>query len=69
VILSGTFASLMLGGNSLLSRWASRSRSDLRGGVRDGDVLHAGMTALIGHAAWWPATATRRGSREAGQSV
>ena len=55
VILAGTFASLMLGGNSCSCRWASRSRSasSIAAFVMAMFFTPA-LTALIGHAAWWP---------------
>ena len=56
VILAGTFASLMLAGNSFLHlRWASPFRSASpcrRSSWRCSSC--PGFTSLIGHAAWWP---------------
>ena len=55
VILAGTFASLMLGGNSLIVSmgFALRSASSSSAFVMSMFFTPA-LTALIGHAAWWP---------------
>ena len=64
VILAGTFASLMLGGNALLRVDGLRDLvRHLRRGVRDGDVLHPAVTALSGTRPGGPGTATRSSPR------
>jgi RND superfamily putative drug exporter len=55
VILAGTFASLMLAGNSLLTQMGFA----ISGGIAIVAFVMAlfltpALTALIGHAAWWP---------------
>ena len=67
LILAGTFASLMLAGNSLLTQ--------LGFAISSGIVIVAflmalfltpGLTALIGHAAWWPGHQDRHGPAAVG---
>ncbi|WP_300681347.1 MMPL family transporter [Nocardioides sp.] len=55
VILAGTFAALMLGGNSFLVTMGFSVAFGicLAAGVM-AMFLTPGLTALIGHAAWWP---------------
>ncbi|NUR05505.1 MAG: MMPL family transporter [Nocardioidaceae bacterium] len=55
VILAGTFASLMLGGNALLqSMGFALSIGILIAAFVMALFLTPSLTALIGHAAWWP---------------
>ncbi len=55
VILAGTFASLMLGGNSLLTSMGfALSFGILVAAFVMAMFLTPSLTALIGHAAWWP---------------
>jgi RND superfamily putative drug exporter len=55
VILAGTFASLMLGGNSLLqSMGFALSFGIFIASFVMALLLTPSLTALIGHAAWWP---------------
>lgn len=55
VILAGTFASLMLGGNSLfLSMGFAISFGILTAAFVMALLLTPALTALIGHLAWWP---------------
>jgi RND superfamily putative drug exporter len=55
VILAGTFGSLMLGGNSLLrSMGFALSIGILIASFVMALFLAPSLTALIGHAAWWP---------------
>ena len=55
VILAGTFASLMLSGNSLLmSMGFALSFGIFIAAFVMSMFLTPGLTALIGHAAWWP---------------
>lgn len=55
VILAGTFASLMLGGNAfLLSMGFSVSFGILIAAFVMAMFFTPALTALIGHAAWWP---------------
>lgn len=61
VILAGTFASLMLGGNALLVSMGFA----ISFGIAVAAFIMAmfftpALTALIGHAAWWPGRADRR---------
>ena len=55
VILAGTFASLMLGGNSLIvSMGFALSFGILIAAFVMSMFFTPALTALIGHAAWWP---------------
>jgi RND superfamily putative drug exporter len=63
IILAGTFATMLLAGNSIFS--------EMGFSVTIGIVIAAfvmamfftpALTALIGHAAWWPGHADRQGS-------
>ena len=55
VILAGTFASLMLGGNSLLTSMGfALSFGIFVAAFVMALFLTPALTALIGHAAWWP---------------
>ena len=55
VILAGTFASLMLGGNSLIvSMGFALSFGILVSAFVMAMFFTPALTALIGHAAWWP---------------
>ena len=55
LILAGTFASLMLGGNALLqSMGFALSFGILIAAFVMAMFLTPSLTALIGHAAWWP---------------
>ena len=55
VILAGTFASLMLGGNSLLvSMGFAISLGILVSAFVMAMFLVPALTALLGHTAWWP---------------
>jgi putative drug exporter of the RND superfamily len=63
IILAGTFASLMLAGNSTLSQMGFATS----GGIAIVAFVMAlfltpALTALIGHAAWWPGHADKRAS-------
>ncbi len=55
LILAGTFASLMLGGNSLLTAMGfSISFGIFVAAFVMAMFFTPALTALIGHAAWWP---------------
>jgi len=55
VILAGTFASLMLGGNSLIvSMGFALSFGIVTASFVMAMFFTPSLTALIGHAAWWP---------------
>jgi RND superfamily putative drug exporter len=55
VILAGTFASLMLGGNALLTALGfSISVGIFIAAFVMAMFFTPSLTALIGHAAWWP---------------
>jgi RND superfamily putative drug exporter len=55
VILAGTFASLMLGGNTLIvSMGFALSVGILIAAFVMAMFFTPSLTALIGHAAWWP---------------
>jgi RND superfamily putative drug exporter len=62
LILAGTFASLMLAGNSLLTQMGFA----ISGGIAIVAFVMAlfltpALTALMGHAAWWPGHQDRNG--------
>jgi RND superfamily putative drug exporter len=66
LILAGTFASLMLAGNSLLTQMGFA----ISGGIVIVAFVMAlfltpALTALMGHAAWWPGHQDRNGGRAA----
>ncbi|KOG86853.1 hypothetical protein ADK38_28705, partial [Streptomyces varsoviensis] len=55
VILAGTFATLMLAGNSTLSQMGfALSFGIVVSAFVMAMVFTPSLTALIGHAAWWP---------------
>jgi len=55
VILAGTFASLMLGGNALIeSMGFALSFGIVVAAFVMATIFTPALTALIGHAAWWP---------------
>ncbi|HJQ03993.1 MAG TPA: MMPL family transporter, partial [Nocardioides sp.] len=55
VILAGTFASLMLGGNSLIvSMGFALSFGIFTAAFIMAMFFTPALTALVGHAAWWP---------------
>ena len=59
-VLAGTFASLMLGGNSLLqSMGFALSFGIFVAAFVMALFLTPSLTAVIGHAAWWPGHADR----------
>lgn len=61
VILAGTFASLMLGGNALLTSMGfAISFGIFVAAFVMAMFLTPALTALIGHAAWWPGHGDRR---------
>ncbi|WP_409061372.1 MMPL family transporter [Streptomyces sp. SYP-A7185] len=61
VILAGTFATLMLAGNSTLSQMGfSLSFGILVAAFVMAMIFTPALTALIGHAAWWPGHGDRR---------
>ncbi|MEU6123374.1 MMPL family transporter [Streptomyces sp. NPDC047123] len=61
VILAGTFATLMLAGNSTLSQMGfSLSFGILIAAFVMAMIFTPALTALIGHAAWWPGHGDRR---------
>ncbi len=60
VILAGTFASLMLGGNALIeSMGFALSFGIVVAAFVMATIFTPALTALIGHAAWWPGRADR----------
>lgn len=60
VILAGTFGALMLGGNSLIeSMGFALSFGIVMAAFVMATVFTPALTALIGHAAWWPGHADR----------
>ncbi|MFI0238254.1 MMPL family transporter [Streptomyces sp. NPDC016845] len=62
VILAGTFATLMLAGNSTLSQMGfALSFGIVIAAFVMALVFTPALTALIGHAAWWPGHEDRRG--------
>ncbi len=68
-ILAGTFASMMLAGNSLFSEMGfSISFGIVMAAFVMAMFFTPALTALIGHAAWWPGHADRNGS-DHGDSV
>nr|WP_232523646.1 MMPL family transporter [Nocardioides sp. MAH-18] len=65
VILSGTFASLMLSGNSLMmSMGFALSFGIFIAAFVMAMFLTPGLTAIIGHAAWWPGHQDRQAPQE-----
>ncbi|WP_055569314.1 MMPL family transporter [Streptomyces atriruber] len=61
VILAGTFATLMLAGNSTLSQMGfSLSFGILIAAFVMAMIFTPALTALIGHAAWWPGHGDRK---------
>jgi putative drug exporter of the RND superfamily len=65
VILAGTFASLMLSGNSLMmSMGFALSFGILIAAFVMAMFLTPGLTALIGHAAWWPGHEDQKAPKE-----
>lgn len=65
VILAGTFASLMLSGNSLMmSMGFALSFGIFIAAFVMALFLTPGLTALIGHAAWWPGHADTKAPKE-----
>ena len=67
VILAGTFAALMLAGNSLLTQMGFA----ISFGIAIAAFVMAmfftpAITALIGHAAWWPGHGDKAEIRESG---
>ncbi|MFH8484381.1 MMPL family transporter [Streptomyces longisporoflavus] len=64
VILAGTFATLMLAGNSTLSQMGfSLSFGILIAAFVMAMIFTPALTALIGHAAWWPGHGDQRRPR------
>jgi len=62
-ILAGTFASMMLAGNSLFSEMGfSISFGIVMAAFVMAMFFTPALTALVGHAAWWPGHADRNGS-------
>ncbi|MGW5865072.1 MMPL family transporter [Streptomyces sp. NPDC055239] len=62
VILAGTFATLMLAGNSTLSQMGfSLSFGILIAAFVMAMIFTPALTALIGHAAWWPGHGDEKG--------
>lgn len=65
VILAGTFASLMLSGNSLMmSMGFALSFGIFIAAFVMAMFLTPGITALIGHAAWWPGHQDRQAPKQ-----
>lgn len=65
VILAGTFASLMLSGNSLMmSMGFALSFGIFIAAFVMAMFLTPGLTAIIGHAAWWPGHQDRQAPQE-----
>jgi putative drug exporter of the RND superfamily len=65
VILAGTFASLMLSGNSLMmSMGFALSFGIFIAAFVMAMFLTPGLTAIIGHAAWWPGHQDRQAPKE-----
>ncbi|MFF1695735.1 MMPL family transporter [Streptomyces sp. NPDC058257] len=65
VILAGTFATLMLAGNSTLSQMGfSLSFGILIAAFVMAMIFTPALTALIGHAAWWPGHGDEKGERD-----
>lgn len=65
VILAGTFASLMLSGNSLMmSMGFALSFGIFIAAFVMAMFLTPGLTAIIGHAAWWPGHQDRQPPKE-----
>jgi len=61
VILAGTFASLMLGGNALIeSMGFALSFGIIVAAFVMASIFTPSLTALIGHAAWWPGHGDRK---------
>jgi RND superfamily putative drug exporter len=61
LILAGTFASLLLAGNSLLTQMGFAIASGIAiVAFVMALFLTPAITALIGHAAWWPGHGDRR---------
>lgn len=68
VILAGTFASLMLGGNALLvSMGFAISFGIFVSAFVMAMFFTPALTALIGHAAWWPGHGDRAAKEKVGQ--
>ncbi|MEU5683780.1 hypothetical protein DEJ48_37610 [Streptomyces venezuelae] len=67
VILAGTFATLMLAGNSTLSQMGfSLSFGILIAAFVMAMIFTPALTALIGHAAWWPGHGDEQRDKRAG---
>jgi RND superfamily putative drug exporter len=70
VILAGTFASLMLGGNSLLvSMGFAISLGILIAAFVMAMFFTPALTALLGHAAWWPGHGDEKKTEKVDASV
>ncbi|MEV0319720.1 MMPL family transporter [Streptomyces sp. NPDC050658] len=68
VILAGTFATLMLAGNSTLSQMGfSLSFGILIAAFVMAMIFTPALTALIGHAAWWPGHGDEKRNGDAGK--